>query len=56
MFVHITGSIRCHSDILLQFQVAGAPSARSDALGDATKSRVLSEDELEQSLAKLRAT
>lgn len=37
-------------------KVAGAPSARTEGLGETSKSRVLSDDELEESLAKLRAT
>lgn len=37
-------------------KVAGAPSARTDALGETSSRRVLTDEELEDSLAKLRAT
>lgn len=37
-------------------KVAGAPAARSDGFGEASRGRVLTDEELEDSLAKLRAT
>lgn len=41
---------------LLILQVAGAPAARLDAVGETSRSHVMSDKELEESLAKLKAT